>query len=71
MTTPAPTPQPQPQTRTVYTGPWRLPRWLLVAGTVLFIIGAFAAAGHELANIPDWSWFGGAFAAWVLSGAVT
>jgi hypothetical protein len=67
MTTPAPPPQPQP--RPVY-GYWHLSRILLVIGAVLFTLAAFAAGGHPLAGVPDWPWGFGAFAAWVLSGAV-
>lgn len=67
MTTPAPPPQPQP--RPAY-GPWYLSRILLVVGTILFILAAFAAGGHPLAGITDLPWAFGAFAAWVLSGAV-
>lgn len=66
MTTPAPQPQPAP---VVVAWP-PLRRILLVIAAVLFVIGSFAAGGDALGNIPDWSWFGGAFAAWVLSGAV-
>jgi hypothetical protein len=66
VTTPAP---PQQQPRPVY-GPWYLSRVLLVIGTVLFVIAAFAAGGHPLASVPAWPWAFGAFAAWVLSGAV-
>jgi hypothetical protein len=67
MTTPAPPPQPQPHP--VY-GYWHLSRILLVIGTVLFVLAAFAAGGHQLAGIGEWPWGFGAFAAWVLSGAV-
>jgi len=67
MTTPAPPPQPRP--RPVY-GPWYASRILLVIGTILFVLAAFAAGGHPLAGITGWSWAFGAFAAWVLSGAV-
>jgi len=64
MTTPAPQPAP------VY-GPWHLNRILLVVvATALFVIGAFAAGGHPLADVSVLPWWGGAFAAWVLSGAV-
>jgi hypothetical protein len=66
MTTPAPPPQ---QPRPVY-GPWNLSRILLVVGTVLFVIAAFAAGGHPLGDVGEWPWAFGAFAAWVLSGAV-
>jgi hypothetical protein len=67
VTTPAPPQQPQP--RPAY-GPWYLSRVLLVIGAVLFVLAAFAAGGHPLAGVADWSWGFGAFAAWVLSGAV-
>lgn len=68
MTTPAPPPAAQP--RQPYGGPWYLSRILLVAGTILFVLAAFAAGGHPLAGISAWPWGFGAFAAWVLSGAV-
>jgi hypothetical protein len=68
VTTPAPPPQ-QPQPRPV-GGPWYLSRVLLVIGTILFVLAAFAAGGHPLAGVADWCWAFGAFAAWVLSGAV-
>lgn len=67
MTTPNPNPNPQP--RPAY-GPWYLSRILLVIGTVLFVLAAFAAGGHPAAGIGMWPWGFGAFAAWVLSGAV-
>ena len=67
MTTP--NPNPNPQRRPAY-GPWYLSRILLVIGTVLFVLAAFAAGGHPLAGIRDLPWAFGAFAAWVLSGAV-
>lgn len=66
MTTPTPPPQPRP----VVAGPLYLSRILLVIGAVLFTLAAFAAGGHPLAGVPDWPWGFGAFAAWVLSGAV-
>jgi hypothetical protein len=66
MTTPAPPPQ---QQRPVY-GPWYPSRFLLVIGTVLFVLAAFAAGGHPLAGVTDLPWAFGGFAAWVLSGAV-
>jgi hypothetical protein len=62
-------PNPQPQPRPVY-GPWYLSRVLLVIGTVLFVLAAFAAGGDTLGGIAAWCWGFGAFAAWVLSGAV-
>jgi len=62
-------PTPNPQQRPAY-GPWYLSRVLLVAGTVLFVLGAFAFGGHPLAGIPGAVWDSGAAAAWVLSGAV-
>lgn len=65
MTTPAPPPQPRPA-----SGPWYLSRILLVVGTVLFVLAAFAAGGHPLGGITDLPWAFGAFASWVLSGAV-
>ena len=65
MTSPAPPPQPRP-----VPGPLYLSRILLVAGTVLFAIAAFAAGGHPLASVSEWPWAFGGFAAWVLSGAV-
>jgi len=46
MTTPAPQPAP------VY-GPWHLNRILLVVATALFVIGAFAAGGHPLADVTE------------------
>lgn len=64
----APNPNPQPYTRAY--GPWYASRILLVVGTILFILAAFAAGGHPLAGITGWSWAFGGFAAWVLSGAV-
>ena len=64
------TPNPNPQPRSVAYGPWYLSRILLVIGTVLFVLAAFAAGGHPLAGIGMWPWGFGAFAAWVLSGAV-
>jgi hypothetical protein len=66
MTTPAPQPQPRP----VVAGPLYLSRILLAIGAVLFVLAAFAAGGHPLAGITEWPWGFGAFAAWVLSGAV-
>jgi hypothetical protein len=63
MTTPAPQPRP------VY-GPVSFSRVLLVIGTILFVLASFAAGGHPLAGITEWPWAFGAFAAWMLSGAV-
>lgn len=63
MTTPA---QPQP----VVVTPYSLSRILLVIGTVLFVLAAFAAGGDTLGGIPAWTWGFAGFAAWVLSGAV-
>lgn len=62
-------PNPQPAPRPAY-GPWYLSRVLLVTGTVLFVLAAFAAGGHPLAGVTDLPWAFGGFAAWVLSGAV-
>ena len=67
MTTPAPPPQAVPRPA---CGPWYLSRILLAVGTILFVLAAFAAGGHPLAGISEWPWAFGAFAAWVLSGAV-
>jgi hypothetical protein len=64
MTAPA-----QPQQPVAVT-PYSLRRILLVAGTVLFALAAFAAGGDTLGGIPAWTWGFGAFAAWTLSGAV-
>jgi hypothetical protein len=65
------TPEPQPRPAYVYTaGSWPLHRILLVVAFVLFVIGAFAASGDTLGSISAWTWGFGAFAAWVLSGAV-
>jgi hypothetical protein len=63
MTTPAPQ-------QTVVVSPVSLRLILLVVSAVLFVLAAFAAGGDALGNIPAWSWGFGAFAAWVLSGAV-
>jgi hypothetical protein len=70
MTTPAPPPAAAPGPYPCQRGYWSLARLLLVVGTVLFVLAAFAAGGHPLAGITDWSWAFGGFAAWVLSGAV-
>jgi hypothetical protein len=66
MTTPA---QQTTQTRVVYAG-ISLSRVLLFIGTALFVVGAFAAGGHPLGGVPVLPWWGGAFAAWMLAGAV-
>lgn len=62
----APAPQPAPAVMT----PLSLRRVLLVAGTVLFALAAFAAGGDTLGGIAAWSWGFGAFGAWCLSWAV-
>jgi hypothetical protein len=62
------TPNPQ-QPRPAY-GPWYPSRVLLVIGTVLLVLAAFAAGGHPLAGIGMWPWGFGGFAAAVLSAAV-
>lgn len=59
-------PQPQPAA----VAPYSLRRILLVIGTVLFALAAFAAGGDTLGGITAWVWGFGGFAAWVLSGAV-
>jgi hypothetical protein len=64
MTTPAPGPYPYQR------GYWSFSRLLLLAGFILFVLAAFAAGGHPLLDIGQWSWGFGGFAAWVLSGAV-
>jgi hypothetical protein len=64
VTAPAPAQQP------VIVAGVSLRRILLVIGTVLFVIAAFAAGGDPLGNIGEWCWAFGAFAAWILSGAV-
>jgi hypothetical protein len=68
MTTPAPAPQQTTVVQPRYA--WHASRILLVVGTVLFVLAAFAAGGHELASIPALPWAFGALAAWMLSGAV-
>lgn len=65
MTAPA-QPQPQPVVVTAFS----LCRALLVVGTVLFVLAAFAAGGDTLGGISPWVWGFAGFAAWVLSGAV-
>lgn len=62
----APSPQPQPAVVT----PLSLRRVLLTVGAILFVLAAFAAGGDTLGGITAWPWAFGAFAAWVLSGAV-
>jgi hypothetical protein len=69
MTTPA-TPRTNPGPYPYQRGYWGFSRILLVVGCILFVIAAFAAGGHPLAGVPEWPWAFGAFAAWVLSGAV-
>jgi hypothetical protein len=64
------TPEPQPAPARVVVAYPSFRRILLVIGAILFTLAAFAAGGHPLAGIPDWPWAFGAFAAWVLSGAV-
>lgn len=51
--------------------PVSLSRALLIAGTVLFVLAAFAAGGGALGHVAAWSFGFGGFAAWVLPGAVT
>lgn len=63
----APSAQPP---RPVVAAPLSLSRVLLVVGTVLFVLAAFAAGGDALGGITAWSWGFGGFAAWMLSGAV-
>ena len=63
MTAPA---QPQP----VAVVPYSLRRILLIVGTVLFVLAAFAAGGDTLGGITAWVWGFAGVAAWVLSGAV-
>jgi hypothetical protein len=66
MTAQTPGPTPYPYQR----GYWNFSRVLLVVGCILFVLAAFAVGGHPLAGVPAWSWGFGAFAAWMLSGAV-
>jgi hypothetical protein len=63
----APSAQPP---RPAAPAPLSLSRVLLVVGTVLFVLAAFAAGGDTLGGIAAWSWGFGGFAAWMLSGAV-
>ena len=70
MTTPAPPPRTAPGPYPYQRGYWSLARILLVIGAILFTLAAFAAGGHPLAGVTEWCWGFGAFAAWVLSGAV-
>jgi hypothetical protein len=70
VTTPAPPPRTAPGPYPYQRGYWSLARILLVIGAILFTLAAFAAGGHPLAGVTEWPWGFGAFAAWVLSGAV-
>jgi hypothetical protein len=70
VTTPAPPPRTAPGPYPYQRGYWSLARILLVVGAILFTLAAFAAGGHPLAGVTEWPWGFGAFAAWVLSGAV-
>jgi hypothetical protein len=54
----------------VVVTPYSLRRILLVIGTILFVLAAFAAGGDTLGGITAWVWGFAGFAAWVLSGAV-
>jgi hypothetical protein len=60
----------QQQPRPVAAAPLSLSRILLTVGTVLFVLASFAAGGDTLGGISAWAWGFGAFAAWMLSGAV-
>lgn len=60
----------QQQPTPVAVTPLSLSRVLLVTGTILFVLASFAAGGDTLGGITAWVWGFGAFAAWVLSGAV-
>lgn len=60
----------QQQPRPVVVTPLSLSRILLTVGAILFVLAAFAAGGDTLGGITAWSWGFGAFAAWMLSGAV-
>lgn len=61
---------PAAQQTTVVAAPYSLHRILLVVGTVLFVLAAFAAGGDTIGDITAWVWGFAGFAAWVLSGAV-
>ena len=61
----APQQQPQP----VVVSPLSLSRILLVIGCILFTLAALSAGG-VIASIAAWAFGFGAFAAWMLSGAV-
>jgi hypothetical protein len=63
----APVPGPYPYQR----GYWNFSRVLLVIGAILFVLAAFAAGGHPLAGVGEWPWGFGAFAAWMLSRALS
>jgi hypothetical protein len=62
-------PTAQPNTRLPAAPPFSLARVLFIVGAAMFIIAAFAAGGHLIDDIPEWSWAFGGFAAWMLSGA--
>lgn len=70
MTTPAPPPRTAPGPYPYQRGYWSPSRMLLLVGAILFVLASFAGGGHPLAGVPAWPWAFGAFAAWVLSGAV-
>jgi hypothetical protein len=55
------------QTAASPIAPFSLSRLLRFIGAVLFIVAAFAAGGHVLFGIPEWTWGFAAFGAWVLS----
>lgn len=57
----------QAGTRRVATTPFSLARVLFIVGAAMFIIGAFAAGGHELASILYPTWALGALGAWMLA----
>lgn len=59
------TPQPQP----AVVSPLSLSRVLLVVGCILFVIAALCTGG-VIAGMSAWAFVFGAFAAWMLSGAV-
>jgi len=54
-------------TRRVVAAPFSLARVLFIVGAAMFIIGAFASGGHELASIPYPTWALGALGAWTLA----